>query len=518
MWRRISLLTLGVILLVTVTSIISVSPGHAQGDSKPLWRVITDQYCTEHGYVGVEVDGSQNNVFGLGCKDSNGILHGMNMVEVCRYLYGDAYLNPQYTDFNNPDSWRCYQTQGPAPTAVPPPPTSVAPPTNPPPVIQPQQPGETGGNSSQLPQESEGNQSGGMDIGGYCRSLGYPELSVDRGNAFSWSCAGSGKTASIDMYALCQWEFGGTLSYPGLDNPGDAWTWSCNSQPVNVPSQTTTGTTSEGPSIQPPPQTLPEVGYTTAPSGRWVQVITERLNVRSGAGATYPSIAQAPYGSYFDLLETDPDTGWHHVSWGNGEGWVSGSSRYTQVGGDGSGISILITLPGGNTFSLQVVYDATSCVIQNGADLTIMEILMLIRRGIAKENWPVVVNFLEPRDSGVVEQIRHSVENAIAGLSSSCSATSARYQIGNQRMDLSGPGNVVFGFVMGAWGQSVETEDLVSNRDQTVRDLARMKLSVVDEADDLCQRRVGRALALGGSVSTDELQRIASNADCSLNQ
>jgi len=71
---------------------------------------------------------------------------------------------------------------------------------------------------------------------------------------------------------------------------------------------------------------------------------------------------------------------------------------------------------------------------------------------------------------------------------------------------------------MGIWGQSVETEDLISNRDQTVRDLARMKLSLVDEVDDLCQRRVGRALALTGSVSTESLQQIASNANCSLNQ
>lgn len=112
MWRRISLLTIGVIVFsVTITS--------AQGNSQPLWRVQLDQYCTDLGFVGVEVDGAQNNVYGLGCKDNSGVRHGMNMVEVCRYLYGDSYLTPKYSDFNNPDSWRCYPTEDPSPTVAP---------------------------------------------------------------------------------------------------------------------------------------------------------------------------------------------------------------------------------------------------------------------------------------------------------------------------------------------------------------------------------------------------------------
>lgn len=81
----------------------------AQGDGRSLDRAVLDKWCTDHGYVGVEVDGS-------------------------------SWATPQYSDFNNPNSWRCYPTQGPAPTVAPqqPPPQQPNPP--------PQQSG--GGNSA----------------------------------------------------------------------------------------------------------------------------------------------------------------------------------------------------------------------------------------------------------------------------------------------------------------------------------------------------------------------------------
>lgn len=95
---------------------------------------------------------------------------------------------------------------------------------------------ETGGG-----QAASGNQSGGMDVGGYCAHLGYPRVEVNRSDAHSFTCAGDNGSVGIDMYDLCAWEFGEALPYPGLQDPNDAWTWSCNSAPVNVPNQTTTG-------------------------------------------------------------------------------------------------------------------------------------------------------------------------------------------------------------------------------------------------------------------------------------
>ena len=184
-----------VILVIAVTSPLAV---FAQGDGRSLDRAVLDKWCTDHGYVGVEVDGSQNNVFGLGCKDRAGKLYGLDMIAICTSVYGSAWATPQYSDFNNPNSWRCYPTQGPAPTVAP----------------QPQAP--SGGTGSSGGQSSGGGNtnvnptpvtsSGGNSGGGGNPTPGYVDPYQGQGSSGNTDCPSvpsrlsSGQSAWVSDY------------------------------------------------------------------------------------------------------------------------------------------------------------------------------------------------------------------------------------------------------------------------------------------------------------------------------
>lgn len=74
---------------------------------------------------------------------------------------------------------------------------------------------------------------GGMDVAGYCRSIGYGGASNDPTNAYSWVCIDSYHQADVDMAAVCQWQYGDQLPYPAAGNLYDANSWRCHSeQPI----------------------------------------------------------------------------------------------------------------------------------------------------------------------------------------------------------------------------------------------------------------------------------------------
>ncbi len=161
----------------------SVRESSAQGGAQSLDGAVLDRWCTDHGYVGVEVDGSNPTVFGLGCKDSSGVRHGLDLIQVCTDVYGPSYANPQYSDYNNPSSWRCYPVDTPStaippanppqPTAIPPQPPVVQPPGQPEQPAQPQQPAQQQpaqqGGSSGSSNDTCGNLSSRLTVGGYAR-------------------------------------------------------------------------------------------------------------------------------------------------------------------------------------------------------------------------------------------------------------------------------------------------------------------------------------------------------------
>lgn len=216
MWRRMFLLTIGVMILITIAGLTTFGPVSAQ-DGQPLWRVITDKYCTDLGFVGVEVDGNNNNVYGLGCKDQSGVRWGMNMVEVCRHVYGDSYLTPFYTDYNNPDSWKCGATQGPEPTVAP--------------VNIPPQGGsngqQSGGSSNppgqEQPQQQQQSEPWALDL--TCSSAPTQRLSVGDMARVSTSELKLRADPTVTGYILAKMYTGTVVSVEGYPVCGDGYWW-----------------------------------------------------------------------------------------------------------------------------------------------------------------------------------------------------------------------------------------------------------------------------------------------------
>ncbi len=521
MWRRISLFVAGVIIMITVTSVVPVL---AQNPVSPN----LDAYCQSLGYVGVKQDPTQpNNPYGKGCVDSNGIMHGMDMQAACRWQFGDVFPIAQYPDPMKPD-WLCYPNNNTAPK--PPPPMT--------PMSSTAVPQQSGGNSNPQPQNSsdaihpdaQERPNGGVRVPIICQHWGHGWSSSEPGNAYGWTCDDGFRFGPSEFTQACQDAWGSQLPYATLANWQDKYGWRCSSQPGYV-------------------DPLPQGGNQGASSNTSCASVPSRLSVGQSAWVsdadpydlkvfTEPSM-NAPRLPGIPIRETvtiisGPECHdgrvWVLISHQGQTGWaieVNRNNTYNLIpgtyggGSGGAGISIPITLPDGNSFSLEVVYDANSCVIQNGAELTIMEILDLqyqLNGKSSDDKQAIVIAYLQP-DAGIVEQIRHRVENAIVGLAQSCNATSARYQIGNQRMDLSGPGNIVFGYVMGAWGWDIHIENLIADSDQFVRDFGR-KLSWHDEPDDICQREVGRALTAGGRVDAINAGLLSNEIgrSCTLNQ
>lgn len=62
-----------------------------------------------------------------------------------------------------------------------------------------------------------------------------------------------------------------------------------------------------------------------------VQITCKSVNIRSGPGSKNPSIAIAYKNDKYPYIETDPETGWHHIKcFEDGKtGWVTG--KYTKI-------------------------------------------------------------------------------------------------------------------------------------------------------------------------------------------
>lgn len=65
-----------------------------------------NDYCKSIGYVGVVL--VQNTAYGWNCKSSNGHTYSMNLYNACQWQYHGALPTPRYSNFNDPNSWKCY--------------------------------------------------------------------------------------------------------------------------------------------------------------------------------------------------------------------------------------------------------------------------------------------------------------------------------------------------------------------------------------------------------------------------
>ena len=69
---------------------------------------------------------------------------------------------------------------------------------------------------------------GGADVHAYCKASYWfgSAVLVPPMDAYSWRCSTLGVKKSIDMTAVCRWEYGRTAS-ARTSNPSDPWSWKC---------------------------------------------------------------------------------------------------------------------------------------------------------------------------------------------------------------------------------------------------------------------------------------------------
>ena len=132
------------------------------------------------------------------------------------------------------------------------------------------------------------------------------ELGASSANT-SWNSSGTWEGTHTATVEVAGW---------GDDNWSSAASWSIyfnvgSSAPSSIP-------------IPDPLAGIPFVGSSSQPDGVWVRVVASQgMFVRSGPGTNHEQIGRANNGVYFEYIETDSSTGWHHVRWNGGEGWVS---------------------------------------------------------------------------------------------------------------------------------------------------------------------------------------------------
>ncbi|MEP7167078.1 MAG: SH3 domain-containing protein [Candidatus Woesebacteria bacterium] len=182
------------------------------------------------------------------------------------------------------------------------------------PVTPPQNSGGGGNSFSQFRLGSNG-----LDVDNYCQAKFGQNGSNDGVNPNTWGCGGN----VLDHDSVCREIWGSERPYAWMQ--GGLAGWSCETSP-----QPGTGSGNQNPQPQQTTNDVGQVGYTSAPGGQWVKVVTGMLNVRSGSGTQYSIVAKAPLGRYFNYISTS--NGWYNVSWNGGSGWVSGGSSYTTLG------------------------------------------------------------------------------------------------------------------------------------------------------------------------------------------
>ncbi len=283
MLRQRFVVTVGVIILIAIAGGIPFSSVSAQ-DYRSLSRVQMDDWCTKYApdhdnppKRGIQLDSSQQNVYGWGCLDYNNNLHGISISDMCRFYYGDYFADAEYLDYNNPDSWYCNHTGAPAPQPQ-----------------QPQQPsdqpggGQESGGSGQQPQpqsQPSGNTSSdarypdvqdpsgpGVLVPIWCLDVyGVPSTIVPV-NAWGWYCNNG---VQVDFQEACRDAWGSAYPYATLADWQDIYGWRCSSQPGYVdpmPSGGQQPTEAEGCDLAPSSQL--SVGMS-------VRVSTDELNLRS---------------------------------------------------------------------------------------------------------------------------------------------------------------------------------------------------------------------------------------------
>jgi len=156
--------------------------------------------------------------------------------------------------------------------------------------------------------------------------------------------------------------------------------------------------------------------------------------------------------------------------------------------------------PFNHTYNLRVSIsvDSLNCVIRNGSEIIADEIVRFqtwLDSIDSNRRFDAAIDYFLPLGLGHVEQLREYLTSQVKG---QFACTAVFYQVAEAEgddpahfMDMSGLGNVVFGYYMEEY--NVVIEDIISAMEQRLH--PRTLFGIFDAPDDLTQRRLGRGVA-----------------------
>lgn len=235
------------LILITLTIFVIASFGvslhQATAAGQRLGGMNLGGYCASIGQGGSSLNGST-----WVCTPSNSAI---NMTSACQWQYPGQNAVAQQDQAGNPYSWSCY-----AGTATP---TNTPAPTN---ASQPTATPTTGPLPTATPTPVTVTRLGGMNLYGYCQSIGQNGGSTLNGS--TWDCSPSG--SAINMTAACQWQYANPSAFAQEDQANNPYSWSCYSGgTVPTPTPTTSVNPTATPTIRPTATPTPRATATPTP-------------------------------------------------------------------------------------------------------------------------------------------------------------------------------------------------------------------------------------------------------------
>lgn len=239
--------------------------------------------------------------------------------------------------------------------------------------------------------------------------------------------------------------------------------------------------------------------------------------LRSCAGTGCSQIGSIPGNGEFDVLGGPSCANgywWWRVNYSGTTGWTAegqgsdywvmrvgkNSENQSQHNSNNTNLDIYYQ-PFDHTYHLEV--NTQTCVILNGSAVVADELSRFTNwmnsKSAVNRLRAALTYFFE--NNGQIEGLRHTIEDRVT-----CQNPS--YKVGSREMDMSGLGNLVFGYYSEWYPQ--ELEDLIADVAQARNDESGWQFQ--DNYDDETQRRTGRALAnqySGSSVSSSQVEQAA---------
>ncbi len=209
-------------------------------------------------------------------------------------------------------------------------------------------------------------------------------------------------------------------------------------------------------------------------------------------------------------------TGWVPFGYSGGEYWIEvvpqGSATQSSSNPTRTNIIVPVEFDAWNvTYNLEV--NPRTCTIVNGAEIVSLEINRytewIQQQPNSVERNLAAIRYFAINGGGEVEQFRlTAVESIQEALSDERTCSTILYAVGTEYyMDMSGLGNIVFGYHMQRYRWLQIAEEEIASLTQAMNEETRGQLA--DNLDDSYQRDTGRVLGIlmeeVGSVSTPEL-------------